>query len=192
MSKNAASAKPKKGIKEFFRKFFVSLKRSPQNIALVALLVAFLVYSLNLTHIADTTARINLPNMGQCEFAAMLFSILAFVVFLRAFPKRQKPHKIMVGLLFFMFALLIFVDVVYLMRITEALTRADNPAVITVDTAFIAIANNAVVAHIICVGICAVLTAALPLYGKLLKKINTSIDVEGNGEMEAIDISGED
>lgn len=192
MSKKQTSAKPQKGIKEFFRKFFVALKRNPQGIAMVALAVAFLVYSLNLTSIANTTARINLPNMGQCEFAAMLFSILAFVVFLRAFPKRQKANKIMLGLLFLMFALLVFVDIVYLTRIQEAILNPDNPLVIDVGTAYVAMAINTVVVHIICVGVCAVLVATLPLYGKLLKKINTSIDVEGNGEMEVIDISGED
>ncbi len=192
MSKTTASAKPKKGFKEFVRKFLVSLKRSPQNIAMVALAVAFIIYSLNLTSIANTTALVNLPNMGQCEFAAMLFSILAFVVFLRAFPKRQKPLKLMIALLFLMFALLIFVDIVYLSRITQAMLNPQNPLVITVSNAYVAIAYNTIIAHIVCVGICAVLIAALPLYGKLLRKINTSIDVEGNGEMEAIDISGED
>lgn len=192
MSKKQASAKPKKGIKEFFRKSLVSLKRSPQAIAMIALAVAFLIYSLNLTSIANTTARIGLPNMGQCEFAAMLFSILAFVVFLRSFPKRQKANKVMLGLLFFMFALLIFVDIVYLTRIQEAVLNPSNPLVIDVGTAYVAVAINTVVAHIVCIGICAVLVATMPLYGKLLKKINTSIDVEGNGEMEAIDISGED
>lgn len=192
MSNKQASAKPQKGPREFFRKFFVSLKRSPHNIAMVVLAVAFLVYSLNLTSIANTTARINLPNMGQCEFAAMLFSILAFVVFLRAFPKRQKPSKIMLALLFLMFALLVFVDVVYLQRIQDALNDPVNPLEITVPLAYIAKANNAVVMHIICIGITAVLVAALPLYGKALRAINTSIDVEGNGEMEVIDISGED
>lgn len=192
MSKKQASAKPQKGPREFFRKFIVSLKRSPQNIAMVTLAVAFLVYSLNLTSIANTTARINLPNMGQCEFAAMLFSILAFVVFLRAFPKRQKPHKIMLGLLFLMFALLVFVDLIYLQRIQDAINDPVNPLEITAPLAYIAKAYNAVIAHIVCIGICVILVAALPLYGKLLRSINTSIDVEGNGEMEVIDISGED
>ncbi|MBD5115385.1 MAG: hypothetical protein HDT46_09365 [Ruminococcaceae bacterium] len=192
MSKNKTSAAPRKGFKEFIRKFFVSLKRSPQNIAMVALAAAFLVYSLNLTAISNTTARINSPNMGQCEFAAMLFSILAFVCFLRSFPKRQKPNMIMLGLLFLMLIGLVFVDCVYLTRITQAVMRADNPLVINVDTAYVAIANNTIVAHIVCVAICAVLVATLPIYGKLLKKINTSIEVEGNGDMEVIDISGED
>lgn len=184
--------KQPKGIKEFIRKFFVTLKRSPQNIALVALAAAFFIYSFNLSSIANTTARINSPNMGQCEFAAMLFSILAFVVFLRAFPKRQKPKMVMLVLLFVMLIGLVFADVIYLTRISQAFTREVSPIVVDESTAFITTAQNMVTLHIIFVAICAVLVLLLPVYGKLLKKINTSIDVEGNGDMEVIDISGED
>ena len=36
------------------------------------------------------------------------------------------------------------------------------------------------------------LVALLPVYAKALKKINTNVDVEENGDMGAIDISGED
>ncbi|MCM1193734.1 MAG: hypothetical protein NC123_15200 [Butyrivibrio sp.] len=179
-------------MKEFIRKFFVSLKRSPQNISLVALAAAFIFYSFRLTSISDTTARINTANMGQCEFAAMLFSILAFVCFLRSFPKRQKVNKPMLILLFLMLALLVFVDSVYLLRINQALTRTENTVVIADNTMFIAEARSTVTVHIILVAICAVLLATMPLYAKLLRKINTSIDVEGNGDMEVIDISGED
>lgn len=97
----------------------------------------------------------------------------------------------MITLLFIMLVGLVFVDIVYLSRITQAIT-GENALVINTDTAYIAIANNAIVGHIVCIGICAVLLVTLPFYGKLIKKINTSIDVEGNGEMEVIDISGED
>lgn len=183
---------PRRGIKEFIRKFFVSLKRRPQNIPLVALALAFLVYSLNLTSIANTTALINTPNMGQCEFAAMLFSILAFVCFLRSFPKRQKPKLLMLGLLFLMIIGLVFVDSVYLTRINEAMTRSDNPVVINADNAFITASQSVVTAHIVLLAVCAVLILALPVYSKILRKINTSIDVEGNEDIEAIDISGEE
>lgn len=191
MSKKQTSAAPKKGFKELIRKFLVSIKRNPQIFSMLALLAAFLIYSLNLSSVSLTTAKINSPNMGQCEFAAMLFSILAFVCFLRSFPKRQKAKIPMLVLLSLMLVGLVFVDIVYLSRITQAIT-GENALVINSDTAYIAIANNAIVGHIVCLGICAVLLATLPLYGKLLKKINTSIDVEGNGEMEVIDISGED
>lgn len=178
---------------EFIRKFFVSLKRSPQNIPLVALAVAFLVYSLNLTSIANTTARINSANMGQCEFAAMLFSILAFVCFLRAFPRRQKPSVPMLSLLFAMMAVLIFVDIVYITRINQAIAAApsDKP-LITTETAYISGAQSTVMLHIIFVGISVALLATLPIYAKFIRKINTSIEVDGNEDMGTIDISGEE
>ena len=80
MGQSQVSAKPKKGFKEFIRKFLVSIKRQPQNIAMFVLLVGFVFFSLNLTSISDTTALINTANMGQCEFCIMLFSILSFVV----------------------------------------------------------------------------------------------------------------
>ncbi len=189
---NQKSAKPGRGIREFIRKFFVSLKRKPQNIPLLVLAAAFVVYSLNLTSIANATATINTPNMGQCEFAGMLFSILAFVCFLRAFPKRQKPSKLMLGLLYLMMAVLVFVDSVYVFRVNEALTRSENPIQITADTSYIPAAQNIVTVHIVLIVICAVLIATMPIYGKLLKKINTSIEVEGNEDIGAIDISAED
>ena len=192
MAKQKTAKKQGRGIKEDIRKFIVSLKRSPQNIPLLALLAAFFIYSLNLSAIANTTEKINGSNMGQCEFVAMLFSILAFVVFLRTFPRRQKANKIMLGLLFFMLALLSFVDVIYLMRITEALTRADSPIVIDDTTKFIAVAQTIVTLHIVFVAVTAVLLILLPLYSKALRKINTSIDVEGNENMAAIDVSDGD
>lgn len=193
MGQNGVAAKPRRGFKEFIRKFFVSLKRGPEKIPLVTLAAAFLVYSLNLTAISNTTAKIGLPNMGQCEFAAMLFSILAFVCFLRAFPRREKPKIVLIVVIFVMMAGLIFVDCIYNMRIVEAITRTDPaPVVITEETAYITVAQNIVALHIVFIAVSAVLLAALPLYSKALLKINTSIEVEDNGELEVIDISGEE
>lgn len=179
-------------LKEFFRKLLVSLKRSPQIISLIALAAAFLVYSLNLSSISNTTAKINTPNMGQCEFAGMLFSILAFVCILRAFPKRQKANKPMLVVFFLMMGILIFADAVYYTRIIEAITRTENPIVLDATNSYIVVAQNTVMTHIILIAVCVVLVATLPLYSKLLRKINTSIEVEGNGDMDVIDISGEE
>ena len=189
MAKQKTAKKQGRGIKEFFRKFAVSLKRSPQNIPLVALLAAFFIYSLNLSSIANTTARINGANMGQCEFVAMLFSILAFVVFLRTFPRRQKANKVMLGLLFFMLAFLAFVDAVYMIRIIEATSREENRIIIDEASNFINVAYTVVSLHIAFIAATAVLLIFLPLYAKAIRKINTSIEVEGNENMVAIDIS---
>lgn len=184
--------KQDRGIKEVFRKYMVALKRSPQAIPLVTLLAAFLMYSLNLSSIANTTARINGANMGQCEFVAMLFSILAFVVFLRAFPKRKKANKVMLGLLGGMLALLVFVDVVYITRIVNATTRAENTIVIDDNSRYISTAQSVVTLHVVFIGVTALLLITLPLYSKAIKKIKTSIDVEGNENMAAIDIDDDD
>lgn len=48
----------KKGFKEWLRKKVVALKRSPQTIGLIAYIIAFLYYALNLTSFSDTTAKI--------------------------------------------------------------------------------------------------------------------------------------
>ena len=189
MAKQKTAKKQGRGIKEFFRKFAVSLKRAPQNIPLVALLAAFLIYSLNLSAISNTTAKINGANMGQCEFVAMLFSILAFVVFLRTFPRRQKANKIMLGLLFLMLVLLALVDTVYMMRIVEATTREENRIIVDEASNYINVAYTIVSLHITFVAATAVLLIFLPLYSKAIRKINTSIVVEGNENMAAIDLS---
>lgn len=195
MGQSQVSAKPGRGFKEFIRKFLVSLKRKPQNIALFVLLVGFVFFSLNLTSISDTTALINTDNMGQCEFAMMLFSILSFVVFLRTFPKRQKVKIPMLILTFLFLVIVVFADVVYLSRISDALTREENRIIINYETGqnlFIANAWSTLIAFLIFMAVVVVLLAALPLYSKLLRKINTSIDVEGNTNMTAVDISEED
>jgi hypothetical protein len=44
----------------------------------------------------------------------------------------------------------------------------------------------------ILIGATAVLFALLPVYAKAIRKINTSIEVDTMGDMQAIDISGED
>ena len=188
------SAKTKKSssMPEFLRRFFVAFKRQPSIIALVVLLIAFFYYSLNLTHISDTTAKIQGPGMGLCGFATMLFSMLSLVCFLNAFPKRKKPVIPMVVVMFVMFAIIIYCDYHYAQLIRNALTREVNPIQIDISTIYIVLANNVVWNHIYieCVGVLLVLL--MPVYTKLLRKINTSITVEDNGKMDVIDISGED
>ncbi len=180
-----------RGFKEFVRKFFVSLKRTPSTIPLVASVVAFVWYSLNLASISNTTCKINTTNMGQCEFVTMLLSILMMVVFLRCFPKREKPKYIMIGLYYLMAVAQIFCDIVYITRINKVINSADNPFDVNGADSYILKAQSVMTVHIIILIICAALVALLPIYGRLLKKINTSIDVEGNEDMNAIDLTSD-
>ena len=185
------TTKQNKGLKEVWRKFLVSLKRRPQMIPLAVLVVAFLFYSLNLMHISDTTARIQGPGMGLAGFATMLFSMLSFMCYLNAFPYRKKPNIPMVVLMFVMVGIVIFADAYYISAILNAVNRADNPIVVTESTIYIATAYSNMYTHIAILVVALVLVILLPVYSKLLRKIKTSIDVGDNGNMQAIDISGE-
>ena len=178
-------------ISEMWRKFLVALKRRPQMIPMVALVITFVVYSFNLTVISNTTARIQGSGMGLAGFATMLFSMLSFLCCLNAFPYRKKPVIPMVVLLYVMLAIIAFADYSYLNAIAYAIARPDNPVVVTTQTAYIAWADYYLRIHLVLLAVSAVLVALLPVYTKLLRKINTNIEVEDNGEMGAIDISAE-
>ena len=193
MSKNeTTTAKKAAKMPEFLRKLFVSLKRQPSIIALLVLAIGFLQYSLNLTQISNTTAKIQGSGMGLCGFATMLFSMLSLVCALNAYPRRKKPVIPMLILAILMLGLIIFCDVHYSGLITAALTRADNPIKLDASTVYIAKAFNVLQDHIIIEIVGAALLLLVPVYSKLLRKINTSVTVEDYGKLDAIDISGED
>lgn len=169
----------KKGFAETKRKFIVSLKKRPHNIPLCMMVIAFVVYSFNLTKISNTTAVINRPFMGLCEFVIMLFSILAFVCFLNAFPKRQKPILPMVILLYLMQACIVGADVLYLTRINEGMKVIE----ITAARQFIPQAKSMLTLHIVLVIISIALIALIPVIGKALSKIDTSIKLSDNEDV---------
>lgn len=176
---------------EFVRKFFVALKRKPQNIPLVMVAVAFIWYSLNLTVVSYTTTRLQGNNMGLTGFAIMLFSALAFVCCLNAFPYRKKVKIPMLILLFVMLALLMVCDIHYLNCIIGKL--ADPAVVITPESLpEVYQARKVIEVHIIMLIVCWILVATLPEYTYWIRKIRTSVEVAENAEMEAIDISGEE
>jgi hypothetical protein len=98
----------------------------------------------------------------------------------------------MVAIMFVMFAIIIFCDVRYSNLIITALTRAENPIKLDASTIYIAQAYNVLQTHIGIEIAGIVLTVLMPLYTKLLQKINTSVTVEDYGKLDVIDIEGED
>ncbi len=179
-------------MKEKFRKFLVSLKRKPHMIPMVVLVIAFLIYSLKLTVISNTTARIQGPGMGLCGFVTMLFSMLGLVSFGRSFPHRKPVNKVMLILTFLLFAAVIIADVKYIQTVNYAITREVDPIEVTAATSYITESVSMLRSHILVMGIGLALTLLLPVYQPLIRKINTNIAVEENREMGAIDLSGED
>ena len=177
------------GIKESVRKFIVSLKRNPQSIPLVMALFAFIYYSFNLTSMSNSTAKIQGIGMGLSQFCIMLFSLLSLVCLLNAFPRRKKANIPMVVIMFIMFAIIIYCDVHYTNAIMAALTRAESPIVLNETTAYIADAYNMLNTHVVMMGVTAAVVVLLPVYSKLLRKINTSVEVEGNDSMATIELN---
>lgn len=194
MKDNNSNKNPNKlvaWLKERVRKFFVALKKSPQAIPLVALCVAFLEYSLNLTSISNTTAKLQGANMGLSAFVAMLFMILSFVCMLNAFPKRQKPKIAMMALMVLLYGAVIFADIHYIGRINNELAKSlsDFSAA---ELEYILAAKNTITVHTVLVGVTTLLMLLEPLIARLVKKINTSIEVEGSGNIGNIEIADED
>ena len=181
----------RKGLKETIRKTVVSLKRKPQTIPLIVLGIAFLYYSLNLTHVSDTTAKIQLAGMGLSGFCTMLFSLLSFVCFLNAYPHRKKTNIPMLVLMFLMLGVLIFCDTYYSSCITRAITRAEHPIVIDANTAYIQTAQSMLGVHRVIVAVGAVLTLLVPVLRKLLRKIDTSLPMEEAGVTGSLHLSNE-
>ncbi len=179
------------GVKEFIRETLVSLKRKPQTIPMLVLAAGFLYYSLNLTHVSNTTAKLQLSGMGLSGFCTMLFSLLSFVCFLNAYPHRKKTNIPMLVLMFAMLGILICCDTYYRGCITRALTRTDNPITVDASTRYITRAFDMLGVHRLIVGAGAVLTLLVPVLRKLLRRINTSLPVEEAGQMDAILLSEE-
>ncbi len=173
------------GRKEPHRKFLVALKRKPQNIPLAVLAIAFLVYTLNLSVVSRTNETVQ-QGTGLTGFITILASTLLLVCCLNAFPYRKKPNIFMMVLMYVLIVGVMVCDCRYYAVVTNSLATHNYT-----DTSFILAARGVVCTHFLVLLLGILAAAFLPLYAMLIRKMNTSIDVEGNEDMAAIDITGE-
>ena len=178
--------------KEMVRKFIVSLKRRPQMIPLAVFVIAFLIYSLNLSQISKTTSSLLADGLGLAAFVIMLFSMLSLVSFMNAFPYRKPVNKPMLLLMYGMNAIIIAADIFYLVTVFSVQGDAQTAVKITTDTLYIYYAQLFLIIHLVVLAVALVLTVLLPVYTKMLRKINTNVEVEGNAEMGEIDLAGDE
>lgn len=94
----------------------------------------------------------------------------------------------MILLMLVMYAIIIFADVTYYNRIMAALTREVSPIKITKATSYITTAKITMIAHIITTVITMACVVLEPVFAKLLKKINTSVEIEENAVIGEIDL----
>ena len=111
---------------------------------------------------------------------------------LAAIVEHRDTMLTMLALMLVMTGVVLYCDYYYGMRITAAITRTENPIDPTGNNIFITNAANMLKVHTVMVVIGVGLVALLPVYSKLLRKIDTNIDVEENTEMGKIDLGGED
>ncbi|MDE7083376.1 MAG: hypothetical protein K2O89_06725 [Clostridia bacterium] len=182
----------KSGVKEWFRKRTVGLKRKPQNIALLLLAVSTIYFMLILFKLSDAVFKGEsnqyVKATGICIFVVTLLSLLVLVSFLNAFPKRKKPNIFFIVLVFVMIGAMLACDIVSYIQMTNCLQNlSSNTSLlyIAVDTAL-----PYIIGHIVLLGLSAVVFALLPVYSKLINKINTKVELESATEnmSGAIDI----
>lgn len=193
----AEVAAPKKkksgGFKEWLRKSIVSLKRKTQNIPLVIILIASIIYLCCLNTLSPFVQKNSgINGLGIFEFVNTLGSILVLLLFLYSFPKNKKVNYIFVGITFAVLALMMVMDILFYVNVMDAASKSR----LGVD-GFLATENcieslNCCIVHIIFLGISIVAFATLPLYKKLICKINTSKEIASNEIKEEIDTSEED
>ncbi len=175
-----------KGIKEWFRKTIVGLKRKPHNIPMVFLAIAFIYYSFNLTKVSMTTEGCALMPMGLMSFVTFLFSALSMVSLLNAFPRREKPKIPMIVVCLVMLVSVFVADIVYGNRIDDRLAMTTPVSEKFINEVYAC--KDLLVVHEVLVIIAIVLIVTLPLYAKLLRKINTSIELEYTEGMNVIEM----
>ncbi|MDD3999459.1 MAG: hypothetical protein PHX62_01010 [Bacilli bacterium] len=177
--------------KEWLRKRLVILKHKPQQIPLLMLIISCLVFNLKLTSFSDTVAQINEPGMGICLFIIVLCSFLAIIGFLTAFPSRQKPKIISIILVCIMVIIQIAGQAIFHYFIRYGTEFKPNPIEITLAKQYISVAKNSSVTHMILNIISLFLIVTIPFYGKLLKRIDTSIKME-DLEIEDLELVDDD
>lgn len=181
-------------LKERWRKFLVTTKRKPQRLAFFPLLVSTILWMIGIVYFGQATIYDNVPGMGLCIFVNTMFSILTLLLFMNTFPKRAKHmNYVMLALTFVFMAVMIACDLVWYLKSYpvhfEAYENAVGSALEKIEPGMKAF--PLVIAHLVLVALSALLLATLPLYSKLIMKINTSKVIEENTLSEEIDTSAE-
>ena len=177
-----------KGVKEWFRKKIVALKRKPQNIALLFLAVTTVYFLLSLYKISQAIYEVYEQEgvettIGICIFVTTLLSLLVLVSFLNSFPKRKKPNIFFIVLVFLMIGAMIACDIVFYVQTQDILSLPAlkmATAKPTVDK--VHMGQTYIIVHMVLLGLSAIIFALLPAYRILINKINTKVELESATE----------
>ena len=90
-----------------------------------------------------------------------------------------------------LFAAVIYADIRYIGAVNNALTRPVDPIEVTATTSYIRASVSMLRVHIgvLCGGL--LLTALLPVYQPMIRKINTNIEIAENKDMGSLDLAND-
>lgn len=180
-------------IKERFRRFIVKLKRNTKIIPYTYLIIIMFLWLVWLFTFSRSVAELSKAEWGGMSiFLTTLFSILSVAVFGSAFPKRKKTNIAMLCVLFAFLVIVILSQVLYYVKVGDYIK--DGSGYTADDLAqrpYLQQSLTLSVVVMILYGIGILLVATLPLYKKLLLKINTRKNLEENKLSEEIDTSEE-
>lgn len=171
-------------LKEWWRKRIVALKVKPQTIPLIVMVITTIYFMLVLFPVSravnEASTDKNTFATGICTFITTLLSLLYLVSFLNAFPKRKKPNIFFIVLVGAMIAGMLACDLVYYIQMDACIKGITNQGS-DMDVACRA-AQPYIIGHIVLLGISAIVFALLPVYAKLIRKIDTSVKLESSTE----------
>ena len=183
-----SKGKKSKGIKEWFRKRIVALKRKPQNVALFFLAVTTIYFMLSMFKISQAIYEVYDQEgvdttIGICVFVTTLLSLLVLVSFLNSFPKRKKPNIFFIVLVGLMIAAMIACDIVFYVQTEDILAL---PALQVFEAqatvAKVKLGQTYILAHVGLLAFSGIMFALLPAYKILINKINTKVELESATE----------
>lgn len=181
------------GFKERVRKQVVALKRSPQRIPMLVIVICTILWLFWLfTFSRAANALPGLNTLGLLIFVNTMLSILIIPLFLNAFPKRKKANVIFIVLTFIFMAGMIAIDFVYHSQVYDFIyvQQAQSESWLN-ERPFIAESLTLSIVHLVFVAVSVVSLALMPVYTPLIRKINTSKNIEGNDIHETIDVEDE-
>lgn len=162
-------------MKEYMKKQIVNLKRAPQRIPLVILVVCCMIYTFSLTEHSNASMYVSSNIVALYVFIITLTSMLAIFSYMNAYAGGKKRNRMLI-IAVFLVLLQVFLDVLYLRIMFYETMYRENPVPVTVD---IAASINMTMVHI---GSLIVALAAIflkPVYHRALLKVDTStLDVE--------------
>lgn len=177
-------------LKEWGRKKLVMLKIKTHFIPLILLAISTIYFYCCLGTLSQ--AVLVIPSVKFAAFVMFvnsLLTLIALVMFLNAFPKRKKPNLIAVVAVFVLMGLIIGMDIIYYVQINGFIADAYDAYMERYPEFYDAF--TCIIVHIVLVGIALVAFATMPLYKKLLNKINTRKELASTDLKEEIDTSAE-